>query len=192
MVHHDRVVAGRPLDGQRRPGIPAWIPSLDDALGACSVGTVNVELKVPRGSTPAEAAQLGEALAGSLARHGGSLGLSRLVLSSFSAPAARAAREAVPALRVGLLLEGPIGAEEGGPGAAGFWALHVHHEALSPGDVAALHVQGLQVVAWSVNEPAEMERLAAAGVDVLITDTPTAAVAVLGLRPGSEDAADRD
>lgn len=184
VVHHDRISPAGPLDGLRRSEVPVWLPSLDDALAACSVGTVNVELKVPPEASPVEASWLGEDLAGSLAAQGGPLGLSGLVLSSFSAPAARAALGAVPALRVGLLLEGPVAEAELAPGDDGYWALHVHYQALAPGDVAALHDRGLQVVAWTVDEPSEMERLAAAGVDVLITDTPAAALAVLDVRSG--------
>ncbi len=183
VVHHDRLSVAGPLDGLRSSEVPAGIPSLDGALAACSVGTVNVELKVPPESTPLEAAGLGEALAGSLARHGGRPGLSRLVVSSFSEPAARAALGTVPALRVGLLLDGDVAVEKVALGRGGYWALHVHHEALATADVAALHGQGLQVVAWTVDEPSDMRRLAAAGVDVLITDRPAVALAVLGSRP---------
>ena len=41
---------------------------------------------------------------------------------------------------------------------------------------------GLQVIAWTVNEPAAMERLIAWGVDGLITDYPDRLRAVLGAR----------
>ena len=184
VVHHDRLSAAGPLDGLARPEVPAGIPALDDALAACSVATVNVELKVPPEATPAEAAGLGEELAVSLALQDGPLPLSRLVLSSFSAHAVRAALGAVPALRVGLLVEGAVGGELAPAVAAGCWALHVPHEALGPADVAALHDRGLCVVAWTVDEPAQMERLAEAGVDVLITNTPL--VALMAVRGRSE------
>ncbi len=44
------------------------------------------------------------------------------------------------------------------------------------------HAAGLRVVPWTVNDPAEMERLAALGVDGLITDYPDRARSVLTSR----------
>jgi len=43
---------------------------------------------------------------------------------------------------------------------------------LTPAAIADAHRRGLKVVAWTVNEPADMERLIDAGVDGLITDYP--------------------
>lgn len=43
---------------------------------------------------------------------------------------------------------------------------------LSPAAVAEAHAQGLTVVAWTVNEEAEMDALIAAGVDGIISDYP--------------------
>jgi len=48
--------------------------------------------------------------------------------------------------------------------------------------VQEAHAAGLRVVAWTVNEPADMERLAALGVDGLITDYPDRARRVLQAR----------
>ncbi len=48
--------------------------------------------------------------------------------------------------------------------------------------VAEAHASGLKVVPWTVNEPEEMARLAALGVDGLITDYPDRAKLVLTAR----------
>ena len=54
------------------------------------------------------------------------------------------------------------------------WAAGIaaHAASVDASLVAAAHERGLAVRAWTVNDPAEMERLLAAGVDGLITDVP--------------------
>jgi glycerophosphoryl diester phosphodiesterase len=50
------------------------------------------------------------------------------------------------------------------------WSPHARD--LMPGLIVEAHALGLAVVPWTVNEPADMERAIAAGVDGLITDYP--------------------
>ena len=45
---------------------------------------------------------------------------------------------------------------------------------VTPARVRTAHDAGLQVVAWTANTPEEWDRLAAAGVDAIITDDPAA------------------
>jgi glycerophosphoryl diester phosphodiesterase len=49
-------------------------------------------------------------------------------------------------------------------------------------DVTAAKALGLKVIPWTVNEPAEMERLIALGVDGLITDYPDRLRAVMAAK----------
>lgn len=46
--------------------------------------------------------------------------------------------------------------------------------------VATSHRAGLEVHVWTIDEPAEMRRLAAMRVDAIVTDVPTLALEVLG------------
>lgn len=71
-------------------------------------------------------------------------------------------------------------------------ALEVGARQLAPrGDLVTPELVGqarradLQVVTWTVNEPAHMRALAAAGVDGIMTDYPDRLVAVLGQQPAS-------
>ncbi len=60
------------------------------------------------------------------------------------------------------------------------------HFSLVTGEkVAAAHAAGLEIVPWTVNAPAEWDRLIEAGVDAIITDDPAQLIAYLekkGLR----------
>jgi glycerophosphoryl diester phosphodiesterase len=47
--------------------------------------------------------------------------------------------------------------------------------------VREAHALGLKVIVWTVNEPAQVERMRDLGVDGLITDRPDIAKKVLGL-----------
>jgi glycerophosphoryl diester phosphodiesterase len=53
---------------------------------------------------------------------------------------------------------------------------------LTPDLVAEAHGLGLAVIAWTVNEPADIERALDLGVDGIITDYPDRARSVLAQR----------
>jgi glycerophosphoryl diester phosphodiesterase len=54
-------------------------------------------------------------------------------------------------------------------------------------NIAEAHALKLKVIPWTVNDPAEIERLAALGVDGIITDYPDRARRVLTARNISID-----
>lgn len=88
-----------------------------------------------------------------------------------------AATAADPALWWGLdtpaALPDAIAAEEGST-----WT--PHHTQLTPDLLARAHALDIAVIPWTVNDPADMARLAGWGVDGLITDWPDRALS-LGL-----------
>jgi glycerophosphoryl diester phosphodiesterase len=55
---------------------------------------------------------------------------------------------------------------------AGASALMLHHVTVSPAAVERAHRAGAAVWAWTVDDPAELVRLEAAGVDAVITNDP--------------------
>jgi glycerophosphoryl diester phosphodiesterase len=83
------------------------------------------------------------------------------------APGAAALRAAMP-LRIPWLLS-----------AAGANALALHHTLCSRAAVDASHRRGAPVLVWTVNDPDEMRRFAALGVDAVVTDDPKKAMATL-------------
>lgn len=85
-----------------------------------------------------------------------------------SRPGARALRAAMP-LRVPLLLRGSQADH-----------LALHHTLCSGSAVAAAHRAGAAVLAWTVNDPDHALRLAACGVDAIVSDDPGRVLEAMG------------
>ena len=188
MVCHDaatpRGVLAEMTFGDVRAALPD-VPTLEEALDVCAGLVVNVEIK----NTPSEgdwdptdrAAHL---LVELLAHRGGR---DRVLVSSFNLPSVDIVRSLAPHLPTALLTWGtdPLAslliAESHGHG-----ALHPDYRSvagvLAGAAATRAHERGLHVNVWTVNDPEEIARLAAAGIDALITDVPDVALEALGRR----------
>ena len=62
---------------------------------------------------------------------------------------------------------------------AGAAAVMLQHRLVTESSVERAHAVGLPVLAWTVDEPADLERVVAAGVDAVITNDPRIFVATL-------------
>lgn len=154
------------------------IPSLDEIFATVGQRTIiNVELKnyaSPTDALPEKTAALVERhrLAG------------RVIFSSFNPLALLRARRMLPQTPVGLLAL---------PGLPGAWArgwigrllrynaLHPALPDVTPAMIVAQHRRGCRVNVYTVNQAAEMRRLAQWGADGLITDDPLLARRVLSV-----------
>jgi glycerophosphoryl diester phosphodiesterase len=58
-------------------------------------------------------------------------------------------------------------------------AVTLHHSLVTPGAVRAAHRHGAPVVTWTVDDPAELARVDAAGVDAVVTNDPRIFVSTL-------------
>ena len=63
-------------------------------------------------------------------------------------------------------------------------ALHLRHEVIDAGLVERTRASGLELAAWTVNESEELSRMAALGVDAVITDELSRARQLLEARGG--------
>ena len=92
------------------------------------------------------------------------------LLSSFQPDALAAARAAEPSLPRALLLdslrEGWLAEAQG----LGCVAIVANFRVLDAAVIAQAHAAGLRVASYTVNEPADAQRLLGAGIDGLITD----------------------
>ena len=183
VIHHNADARGVGVLAERteaeiRAARPE-IPTLEEALEACAGMLVNIEVKNLPGDADYDP---GEGLAGAvvelLARRGRR---DDVLVSSFnlaSADRVRALDGSIPTGFLTLVGMDPVD---------GVDIAHAHgHGAVNP-DVRALagegaaaavaraHDLGMAVYVWTVNGEDEMRRLAAVGVDAIITDVPDVA-----------------
>jgi glycerophosphoryl diester phosphodiesterase len=170
-VHHDAEVPDLgPICRLGVADLPAHVPLLSDALGACEGMLVNVEIK----NAPQDPGwDEGEAVAALTATAIEEAGWTeRVLVSSFQPATLRAVQAADERLALGALWDwsaepGPALAEAA---EAGFRAVHPFVTLVTADLVARAHAAGLAVNVWTVNDRAGLGAMVALGVDAVITD----------------------
>jgi glycerophosphoryl diester phosphodiesterase len=152
------------LDASMRP------PAFEAFLERYAAARLLVDLKDP---VPEWEGRVPEAIE----RHAGR---ERVVVQSFDLAGLRRLREAAPWLALAPLF--PRDAEPAAQldeAAAFATGIGPWHGAVDRALVEAARERGLAVRPWTVDDPAEMARLLALGVDAIITNAPDVAVAVV-------------
>lgn len=181
VVHHDPVLPdGRAIHTLAAADLPQYVPTLEAALGCCAGLVVDAEVKnlpTDPGFDPTERVA---AEAAALAARTGMAG--EVVVSSSSLLSVDAARAAGAGVATAWLTLAAFDQFEALAMAAdhGHDALQPRHEAVTPELVAAAHQRGLEVHAWTVDDPERVAAMAAAGVDAVITNRPDVALRALG------------
>ena len=101
----------------------------------------------------------------------------RTVVISFDAGILDALRKIEPTLMTGLLYDGQIEKPVDRAVEIGARQLAVRSNLVSPALLAEARTKDLQVVCWTVNQPAHMRLLIEAGVDGIMSDYPDRLVA---------------
>lgn len=96
----------------------------------------------------------------------------RVVILSFDPHSLDTVHRLDTTMMTGLLLEHPTNDLVERTVRAGARQLVAAGELVTPAVVDKAHHAGLQVVAWTINEPEQMRRLISAGADGIITDYP--------------------
>ena len=141
------------------------IPTLEEIFEFSKKNDVVFYLEIkPVGSWGGE-----HALIGALRESGE---IPRTVVISFDAAILLSLRNIEPTLMTGLLYDGLIENPLDKAVAIGARQLAVRGDLVTPAMLAEAQKKDLQVVCWTVNHPAHMRMLMAAGVDGIMTDYP--------------------
>lgn len=172
ICHDARLPDGQGLLELGTADLPAYIPTLDAALAwAADTGAfVNVEIKFEGGRPDDRVFRTLDAIR--------TFGLqSRVIVSSFSPLILAAAQAHAPDIERGFLIHrtyrlGPLDLVPAVMRRVGATALHPRFPLVGGPLMAQARAQGWRVNAWTVNDPTEVSRLSALGVDALIGDLP--------------------
>jgi glycerophosphoryl diester phosphodiesterase len=182
VIHHDAAVEGALIHETPVADLPPHVPLLAEVIEACEGMAMNVEIKNKPGDPGYDpSGALSQAVAAELAEHGR---LDGVIVSSFDAPTIEALRAAEPSLPIGWLL----GAMENLDRALdvalerGYQALHPFFAVVKGPFVARCHEGGLAVNVWTPNADHDLEAMVELGVDTLITDRLSAALAIVARR----------
>jgi glycerophosphoryl diester phosphodiesterase len=143
------------------------MPTLNNIAACCRAHGIalNIEIK----PCPGREAETGAMVAAEAARWWAGAELPPL-LSSFSAEALSAARESAPQLPRAWLVERVPADWQARLRELGCIALHCDYQGLDAALTASIKRAGFQLLCYTVNLPADAERLLAWGVDSVCTD----------------------
>jgi glycerophosphoryl diester phosphodiesterase len=186
LVHHDAGIEGFGVIAEHtaadvRTAHP-WVPTLAQVLDECRGLLVNVEIK----NSPRDADfDPDETVAAAVVDLLAARGTDRVLVSSFHLPSIERVHELAPSVPTGYLTvvqPGPLEAIAAAV-VGGHHAVHPFFGVLADGGASSVVAEAraveVAVNTWTVNEPEEIRRLAAAGVDAVITDVPADALAAL-------------
>ena len=179
VVHHDaHLPDGRRIGELNAEDLPSHVPGLAEALEACEGMGVVVEIKNLPGDPDFDHDNLvAFAVAGLVAAY---LEPERVVVSSFNVATIAAVKVVDPEIPIALVcgITDPASAVARAL-AHSMSAVHPYDTMCTPYFVDKAHSSGLDVFAWTVNDPGRMGHLVDMGVDGIITDYPDRARAVV-------------
>jgi glycerophosphoryl diester phosphodiesterase len=139
------------------------LPTLESLFKMPHRPFLNVELKI--GNPDDDVVKLADTVVALIQRYHLE---KKLIISSFSGPALERVHQRDPKIGTGLLYGGKT--PEKLP--EGITALHPMYPEVTADFMAFAKGKGLQVNVWTVDDPTEMRRLIALGVDSIITNVP--------------------
>jgi glycerophosphoryl diester phosphodiesterase len=156
-----------------RVDLPAHVPALSEALDACEGMDVNVEIKNdPEEEDFDDSRSIADQTLALLRARSDA---DRMLVSSFDMATIDRVHALDPTMKTGFLYTIPlpdVATMIATVADAGHVALHPHRLAVTKDFVDAAHARQLAVNVWTVDDPDEMRKLQAMGVDAIITNVP--------------------
>ncbi|MGI8336178.1 glycerophosphodiester phosphodiesterase [Actinomadura scrupuli] len=145
------------------------VPTLGETLRAMDGSGLGLLLEV---KSPGRDPGIGERVAAELRAHRSWLRSGRLIVQSYDWKFARRFHALLPEARIGLLGTAKARQLKSLGTYAGY--LNSPYRKVTTSYVSRAHRRHLKVFAWTVDDPAVMRRMIAAGVDGIVTDRPGA------------------
>lgn len=178
VVHHDaHLPDGRVICATASETLPAHVPTLDEALDACSGMWVNIEIKNDDNEPDFDPHEwVADQTMQLLARRGEP---DRWLISSFRIETVDRCRAVAPHIRTAWLTDkGPQDVIDL-VRQRGHAALHPNVRYVTRDLIEQCHRVGIAVNTWTCDNPARMRELMLWGVDGICTNVPDVALAVL-------------
>jgi glycerophosphoryl diester phosphodiesterase len=179
VIHHNPGLGdGRLICELLASELPDHVPSFNDALDACAGLWVNVEIKNDESEPDFDPTDhIADAVIAALLERNEN---ERWLISSFRLETVDRCRSLAPEIRTAwLCVQVPDGTIDKMV-RRGHAALHPWFGSVTEELIAAAHAAGVQVNTWTVDNPEDLSRLAAWGIDGLCTNVPDVALEVLG------------
>jgi len=171
IVHHDPDINGMSIQETKASELPSFVPTLPEALDACSELRVNIEIKSSDRDRSAASRSV-EILVETLRFRPEPV--DRWLISSFDHAVMDRISDKAPEFQTGLLIwEKPWHSALRRANDQGHCALHPHESLVDETLVQAARENDLQLNVWTVNDVQRAGELAELGVEGLITDIPS-------------------
>ena len=182
IVHHNPVLSdGRQINLLNKNELPSHVCTLEEALDACDGMWVNIEIK---NDTSEPDFDSGETLAGKVVAMLRDRGApNQWLISSFRRQTIDAVHELWPELPTAWLTltvdDAQAATVAADLRASGHSALHPYVKTLTRHVIDTMHLHGLSVNTWTIDDPIRMVELLDWGVDGLCTNKPDVALEVI-------------
>ena len=179
VVHHDARLRGRrAIRRLAAADLPAYVPTLGQALDACAGMWVNLEIKNESPEPDFDPSEwVAEQTMALLARRGEP---ERWLISSFRMETIDRCRAIAPHIRTAWLTSRVPADVVEQLRQRGHDALHPGVRRLTREIIEQCHAGGLQVNTWTCDDPDRMRELIEWGIDGICTNVPDVALKVLG------------
>jgi glycerophosphoryl diester phosphodiesterase len=169
VVHHDAIADGRPIIETPRADLPEHVPTLAAAVDACSGAWVNVEIK----NDPADPDfDPDDGVAAAVVAELAERDPRRLMFSSFRLETVDRCRQLTPDVPTAWLVVDVDDDRIARNVRHGHPAINPWERELTADVIERCRSAGLEVYAWTCNDPGRAVDLATWGVSGIITDVP--------------------